>query len=92
MAELTKDAITCFSYPQVVPGYTDKILATLLRHSEYPNTAQLAVLFVESTRPILDSTEKMSLYMDALIRTDLDAAFKYQVYYSIHRLTEAYGS
>jgi hypothetical protein len=54
-------------------------LALLLRHSEDPYAAQLAVLYVEATRPLLDSTEKMSMYMNALIRTDLDAAFKYQV-------------
>lgn len=51
----------------------------LLRHTEYPNAAQLAVVFIEATRPVLDSTEKMTLYMNALIQTDLDAAFKYQV-------------
>jgi len=54
-----------------------------LKHSEYPNAAQLAVMFIEATRPPLDSTENMTLYMTALIQTDLDAAFKYQV---IHRL------
>ena len=54
-------------------------MALLLRHSEDPNAAQLAVLYVEATRPLLDSTEKMTMYMNALIRTDLDAAFKYQV-------------
>jgi len=62
-----------------VPGYTEKILALLLKHSEDPNASQLAVLYIEATRPLLDSTEKMTLYMNALIRTDLDAAFKYQV-------------
>jgi hypothetical protein len=62
-----------------VPGYTEKILGLLLKHSEYPNAAQLAVLFIEATKPPLDNSEKMMLYMDGLIQTDLDAAFKYQV-------------
>jgi hypothetical protein len=62
-----------------VPGYTEVILAALLKHSSYPNAAQLAVLFVEATKPVLDTPEKMTLYMDALIRTDLDSAFRYQV-------------
>jgi hypothetical protein len=71
--------VQCFSYPQVVPGYTEIILAALLKYSNYPNAAQLAVLFVEATKPVLDTPEKMTLYMEALIRTDLLAAFKYQV-------------
>jgi hypothetical protein len=79
MVDLGKEAVQCFSYPQVVPGYTEKILGLLLKHSEYPNTAQLAVLFIEATKPPLDNSEKMSLYMEALIQTDLDVAFKYQV-------------
>jgi hypothetical protein len=62
-----------------VPGYTEIILTALLKHSSYPNAAQLAVLFVEATKPVLDTPEKMALYMEALIRTDLDAAFRYQV-------------
>lgn len=69
----------CFSYPQVVPGYTEKILSLILKHSDYPGAAQLAVLFIEATRPPLDSTEKMILYMEALIQTDIDGAFNYQV-------------
>jgi hypothetical protein len=74
-----QEAIQCFSYPGVTPGYTDKILELLLRHTEYPNAAQLAVLFIEATRPPLDSTEKMTLYLTALLQTDFDSAFKYQV-------------
>jgi len=82
-----QDAVQYFSYPNVTPGYTEFILNVLLRHSEYPNVAQLAVLFVEATKPALDTAEKMSLYMEALIQTDLDAAFKYQVRHSISSLT-----
>lgn len=63
-----------------MPGYTEKILSLLLKTSDHSNSAQLAVLFVEATRPALDSVDKMALYMDALIRTDFDAAFKYQVH------------
>lgn len=74
-----EEAVQCFSYPQVVPGYTEVILSALLKHTEYPNAAQLAVLFVESTKPVLDTPEKMTMYMDALILTDIDSAFKYQV-------------
>ena len=68
-----------FCYPNVSPGYTEVILAILLRHSEYPNAAQLAALFVEATKPALDTAEKMSLHMESLLQTDIDAAFKYQV-------------
>ena len=74
------------------PGYTEKILSTLLSHTEYPNSAQLAVLFVDATGPPLDSTEKMTLYMEALIRTDVDTAFRYQVPLSHPYLTVAHGS
>ena len=63
----------------MVPGYTEKILGLLLRHTEHPNAAQLAVLFIEATKPALDNSEKMTLHMNAMIQTDLDAAFKYQV-------------
>ena len=62
-----------------MPGYTEIILSSLLKHSQYPNAAQLAVLFVESTKPVLDTPEKMTMYMDALTLTDIDSAFKYQV-------------
>ena len=74
-----QEAIQCFSYPQDVPVYTEIILSSLLKHSQYPNAAQLAVLFVESTKPVLDTPEKMTMYMDALTLTDIDSAFKYQV-------------
>ena len=79
-----KDAIQAFSYPQVYPGYTDKILSTLLNHSDESHAAHLAVLYVEATAPVLDSTDKMTMYMDALIRTDVDSAFRYQVSESRH--------
>lgn len=61
------------------PGYTDKILSTLLKHSDDPRAAQLAVLYVDATGPVLDSTDKMTMYMKALIRTDVASAFRYQV-------------
>jgi protein ELYS len=77
--EVTQDAIQLFAYPNVTPGYTEVILKVLLEHTEYPNVAQLACLFIESVKPPLDDAEKMSLYMDALIQTDMNAAFKYQV-------------
>jgi hypothetical protein len=77
--DFSKEAIQCFSYPGVAPGYTDKILELLLRQTDYPNAAQLAVLFIEATKPPLDSTEKMTLYMQALLQTDFHSAFKYQV-------------
>jgi Nuclear pore complex assembly len=76
---VTQDAIQLFAYPNVTPGYTEVILKVLLEHTEYPNVAQLACLFIESVKPPLDDAEKMSLYMDALIQTDMNAAFKYQV-------------
>lgn len=73
----------CFCYPNVTPGYTDTILHILLRQSDYPNGADLAVMWIESTKPALDTAEKMSLYMEALLRTNIDAAFKYQVHPSV---------
>jgi hypothetical protein len=87
-----EEAVQCFSYPLVVPGYTEKILSLLLKNSDQVKGAQLAVLFVESTRPPLDSPEKMTLYMEALIRVDFDAAFKYQVFALLSRLIVANGS